>query len=92
VRVHFYATLRAEVGQKAVEVPLPAGSNVLDLAREIARRWPALAERVIDADGGISRQVHIMVDGRNVRWLPAGASTKLAGDEVVDVFPPTAGG
>ncbi len=92
MRVRFYATLRAEVGEKTVELQLPEGTTVLELAEEIARRWPALADRVIDDDGGISRQVHIMVGGRNARWLPDGASTRLAADEVVEVFPPTAGG
>jgi len=92
VRVNFYATLRAAVGQKTVNVCLPDGSSVLDLAEEIARRWPGLADRVIDDEGAISRQVHFMIGGRNVRWLPEGAATKLAAESVVDVFPPTAGG
>jgi MoaD family protein len=92
MRVNFYATLRAEVGQKAVELPLPEGTTALELAEEIARRWPALADQVIDEEGGISRRVHIMIGGRNVRWLPDGSATQLAADERVDVFPPTAGG
>jgi len=92
MRVNFYATLRAAVGQKTVDVALPEGSSVRALAHEIARRWPALADRVVDAEGGISRQVHFMIGGRNVRWLPDGAATRLGLDDVIDVFPPSAGG
>lgn len=92
MRVHFYATLRAVVGQKTVEMDLPPDARAIDLAREIARRWPALAERVIDSHGEISRQVHLMVDGRNVRWLPDGSATPLRADATIDVFPPSAGG
>ena len=92
MRVHFYATLRATVGQKAIDLPLAEGTCVKDLALEIARRWPALADQLFDAEGEISRQVHFMIDGRNIRWLPDGSATKLYGRNVIDVFPPTAGG
>jgi MoaD family protein len=92
MQVNFYATLRTAVGQKTVELSLPDGSSAQALAHEIARRWPALADRVVDAEGGISRRVHFMLGGRNVRWLPEGAATKLAATDVIDVFPPTAGG
>jgi molybdopterin converting factor small subunit len=33
-----------------------------------------------------------MIGGRNVRWLPEGDETKLCATDVVEVFPPTAGG
>jgi molybdopterin synthase sulfur carrier subunit len=92
MRVHFYATLRAVVGRKTVDVDLPSGARAIDLCRAIAERWPDLAERVIDERGEISRQVHVLVDGRNVRWLPDGSATVLATDATIDVFPPAAGG
>jgi len=33
-----------------------------------------------------------MIDGRNIRWLPEGSATRLYAGNVIDVFPPTAGG
>jgi molybdopterin synthase sulfur carrier subunit len=92
MRVQFYATLRDVVGEKTVDVAIPDGSTVRELALAIARRWPALAERMIDSDGEISRQVHFMIGGRNVRWLPDGSATAIAGNDRIEVFPPTAGG
>lgn len=92
MRVSFYATLRALVGEKSIEVPLGDGTTVLDLARELVARYPALAEHVFDEHGRLSRRVHFMIDGRNVRWLPRGASTVLRPEHRVDVFPPAAGG
>lgn len=92
MRVHFHATLRAVVGQKTVEMELPPDARAIDLARAIADRWPDLAARVLDDAGEISRQVHLMVDGRNVRWLPDGSATPLRPDATIDVFPPSAGG
>lgn len=92
MRVNFHATLRAIVGQKAVELPMAEGACVKELALEIARRWPALMDRIFDTEGGISHQVHFMIGGRNMRWLPEGSTTKLFSSDVIDIFPPTAGG
>lgn len=92
MRVNFYATLREAVGQKTVELLLEEGTCVQDVALEIARRWPALADRIFDTEGEITRQVHFMVGGRNIRWLPKGSATKLCSSDVIDVFPPSAGG
>ncbi len=92
MRINFYATLRSAIGQNFVELPLAEGTSVVELAREIARRWPALGDRILDAEGEISGQVHFMIGGRNIRWLPMGSATPLSCDEVIDVFPPTAGG
>jgi molybdopterin synthase sulfur carrier subunit len=92
MRVSFYATLRAVVGAKHVELPLEPGATVMHLAQAIARRWPELAGQVLTEDGQLSRQIHIMIDGRNCRWLPNGPSTSLEPGQTIDVFPPTAGG
>jgi molybdopterin synthase sulfur carrier subunit len=92
VRVRLYATLRAVVGAKTVELPLGQGATVLDLAAALVERCPALAEHVLDEAGGLSRRVHVMVDGRNVRWLPQGARTVLKAGHEVAIFPPAAGG
>jgi molybdopterin synthase sulfur carrier subunit len=92
MQVTFYATLRAVVGAKQVEIDLGPDATVLDLAQRIAERWPELAERVLTPEGRLSRQVHILVDGRNSRWLPLGSATPIGPGQKVDVFPPTAGG
>ena len=92
MRIHFYAALRQVVGEKTVEVGIPDGSSVRDLACEIARRWPALADQVIDSSGEISRRVHFMVGERNVRWMPDGSATRISAADKVEIFPPAAGG
>ena len=37
------------------------------------------------------RRVNVFVEGRNIRWLE-GLATPLEPDQVVDIFPPVAGG
>ena len=90
--MNFYATLRAAVGEKTIDVPIPDGSTAIDLARIIAERWPQLAEHLLDAQGEVSNQVQFMIGGRNIRWLPKGSATRLHADDLIDIFPPSAGG
>lgn len=92
MKVRFFATLRAIVGAKAIEVDVPADATVVDLARELAERYPALAEHFFDEAGEIGRRVHFMVDGRSSRWLPEGGHTVIGPENEIDVFPPAAGG
>jgi len=92
VRIGFYATLRALVGEKSIELPLPGGATVRDLAHALTERYPALAEHVFDEQGELSRRVHFMLDGRNARWLPDGADTVIEPGQRVDVFPRAARG
>lgn len=95
MQVRFYATLRALVGARTLEVPLPEGASVLDLARTLARLHPALAEHFFadpERPDALARSVHFRLDGRDVRWLPEAEHTVLRPEHEVDVFPPVAGG
>ena len=92
MKVNFYATLRAFVGQKTVELSVSEPCCALDLARLIADRWPRLADQLFDTAGEISAQIQFLIDGRNVRWLPDRGATIISTSDVIDIFPPTAGG
>ena len=91
MRVSFYATLRPIVGQRSVDLPVNAGATVQELVDALAARWPGLSEHLFDEAGGLSRRVNVFVEGRNIRWL-VGLATPLEPDQVVDIFPPVAGG
>ena len=91
MQVHVYATLRPIVGGRDVEVSLPRDGTVMDLVRDMAKRWPALAEHLLDEHGRLSRRVNVFVGGRNARWLD-GEATRLDPGLRVDIFPPVAGG
>ncbi len=92
MEVAFFATLRAIVGAKRVEIDLPGDARVGELVDALVARWPDLKELLRDESGGLSRRVHVFLDGRSVRWLPEGEATSLEGVESVDVFPAVAGG
>ena len=92
MRVSFFATLREIVGGRDIDVSLPEGATVRDLAEELVRRWPALREHLFTHEGELSRRAAIFVDGRNVRWLPDGEATRVSARECIAVIPPAAGG
>ena len=92
MRVKVYATLRPIVGERIVDLPLPEGSRVRDLAALMVERWPGLAPLMLDEAGGLSQRVHVFVDGRSARYLPDGVETKLFTGNEIDVFPAIAGG
>jgi MoaD family protein len=88
----FYATIRAIVGAKTLEIDLADGSSIQDLLDRVIERCPPLAEKLLEADGKLSRSVQVFVDGRSASHLPDGLETKLGADEAVDIFPAVAGG
>jgi molybdopterin synthase sulfur carrier subunit len=92
VRVRFYATFRPIVGGKHADVEVADGARVEDLLAAILERWPALREHLVEPDGGLSKRANLFVDGRAVRFLPAGLATPLEPGHEVDCFPATAGG
>jgi len=47
VRVHFFSTIRARVGEKQIVIELPTGARVEDLKREIAVLYPEAAAAIL---------------------------------------------
>ena len=93
MEIRFYATLRAIVGSKVVEVEVPERPSVQQVLDRVVSEFPALASDLLDAEtGALSRRSHIMVNGRSAIYLDEGLATRLTGDEAIDFFPAVAGG
>ncbi len=92
MKVGFYATLRKIVGAKYVDVGDIVGMTVAELVHHVVALHPALAEEMLDADGGISRHVHVFIDGRSANWLADGKATRIEPTHQVEFFPAVAGG
>ena len=91
MHVNVYATLRPIVGDRFVDLPIEEGATVHDLIACMVDRWPELAEMMLE-NGEVSRRVHVFIDGRSSRHLPAGSETPLHGGQRIDVSPAVAGG
>ncbi len=92
MQVRFFASLRAIVGAKCVDLKVPDAITAQELLAAILRRYPELAPEILDESGGLSRRVQLMVNGRSVVYLEEGLATRLEGDEAIDLFPAVAGG
>ncbi len=87
-RVRIPPTLRDEVGG-AREVAAE-GSTVRDLLDDLASRFPALRERVLE-DGGLASFVNVYVEGEDVRTRE-GLETPVREGATVILLPAMAGG
>jgi sulfur-carrier protein len=94
VKVILYATLRAAVGLRMVELgpEVGVGSSVWDAVHALIARHPVLGSELLDENGHLSRHVHVMVNGRDAPYLDRGLDTPLGPDDTLDVFPPVGGG
>jgi MoaD family protein len=92
MRVHLFATLRALVGQKTVELPVAPGATAQALLDALLDHQPALRPQLVDADGALFGHVHLFINGRDVQHLPDAMATRLRGEDQVNVFPAVGGG
>jgi molybdopterin synthase sulfur carrier subunit len=92
VKVNFYASLRQVVGQKLIEIPISNGITVRELVSAIIERIPSLERELIDDHGDLFEHIHVVVNGRDVRYLEGGLDRELLPDDQVSVFPAVSGG
>ncbi len=91
MRIRLFASLRQAAGVSELAYPPAGDARVRDVVEMLVGRYPALAGKLVDEDGGLRGAVSIFVDGRNIR-LREGLDTPLAGVDELAMFPPVAGG
>lgn len=80
------------VGGKEAAFDVPDGASVGDVLNAIVKTYPEMREHLIDVDGSLSRRANLFVDGRALRFLPAGLETPLEPEQELDCFQAVAGG
>lgn len=90
--VHFYATLRAIIGKKTVEVPLSDGATAIQLVHSVTTEYPALRDELLDAENRFHTHMKMFINGREVVYLPSQFDTIIKPNDKVDIFPPVGGG
>ncbi len=88
MRVNLYATYRDMAGVKRLELE---GATVGEVLEALLERHPELAAELLGAPGVLSERVSLFLNGRDVRYLQ-GLATPLSSTDVIDIFPPVAGG
>ncbi len=89
VKVRIPTPLRPVTGGQA-EVE-GAGETVLELLRELDRRYPGLAGKIFAEDGRVQRFINIFVNDEDIRFLQ-GIDTPLRDGDEVSIIPAIAGG
>lgn len=92
MQVNLYATFRLIAGTRSLTLDLPEGSTVRQAVDEILARLPDLRPHWVNAQNEIHAHVHGFVNGKDVSTLPQGWDTPLHSGDVLDFFPPVAGG
>lgn len=92
MQVNLYATFRLIAGTRSLTLDLPEGSTVRQAVDEILARLPDLRPHWVNAQNEIHAHVHGFVNGKDVSTLPQGWDTPLQSGDVLDFFPPVAGG
>ncbi len=92
MEVHFYATLRAIVGKKTVQVDMPPNTTALELIQLVSRQYPALHDELLDAQNRFQRHMKLFINGREAVYLEKQLETIIRPGDKIDVFPPVGGG
>jgi molybdopterin synthase sulfur carrier subunit len=91
MNVRLYATLRPIVGGATVSVDTGPGDTFRDLIDELVLRWPEIKPELYDREGKLRNNIHIFLNGRDVRYLD-GLDMPIPEDAEVRIFPPVGGG
>lgn len=89
--VRLYATLRPIVGGSKVSLHTSPGDTFQQMLDELITRWPDLKSELFDRDGQLHNNIHIFLNGRDIRYL-GGIDMEIPPDAEVRIFPPVGGG
>jgi molybdopterin synthase sulfur carrier subunit len=92
MKINFYATLRAIVGQKTVDLALPEQVTVQGLIDRMVTTYPGLRRELLDDNGNLYPHVHLFINGRDAPYLDQGLATRVELEDTVSVFPAVGGG
>ncbi|MGD2144231.1 MAG: MoaD/ThiS family protein [Anaerolineae bacterium] len=91
MKVRVFATLRALAGGKDIDVEVGGRETVRDVMKKLTATYPALGERILDDDGKVQNSMHVLVNGRSIRFLD-GLDTVIREGDRLALFPAIGGG
>ncbi|PIV27212.1 MAG: MoaD/ThiS family protein [Anaerolineae bacterium CG03_land_8_20_14_0_80_58_20] len=92
MKVNFYATLRAVVGKKTIEVDLKPQATARDLVEVVVTDYPSMRTELLDANNEFQSHMKFFINGREAVYLENKMNTVIQPDDKVDIFPPVGGG
>jgi molybdopterin synthase sulfur carrier subunit len=91
MQVRVFGTLRLFAGAKAIEVEANPWDTVESLLGKVTTECPTLTEKVFDEEGNLRNSIHVLVNGRSIRYLD-GLDSPVDESDRVALFPAVGGG
>ncbi len=91
MEIKVFATLREVVGGKSIQVDINGPVTAAVLLHQVVEKHPALGPKLFAPDGTLNPSVHVLINGRDVRFLQ-GLDTIISSSDTVQMFPPVGGG
>ena len=91
MEIRVFATLRDVVGRASITIDDVPGMTVDHVLQAVSVAHPALRTKLLDEKGALQTAIHILVNGRDVRFLN-GLETVVSPQDSVRIFPPVGGG
>ena len=79
------------MGANEAKVDVAAGDTVRDVLEKLTAAYPALGERILDADGGLQSSILVLVNGRSAKFLD-GLDSPIQESDQLALFPTVGGG
>jgi MoaD family protein len=92
MKITFYATLRDITGSKVVDIPVDPGATAKEILDAIVIKFPAMKKELLQPDGRLHGQVHLIINGRDVQFLADDLNTIITPGDEISVFPAVGGG
>ncbi len=91
MEIKVYATLRDIVGGKSIHLDGFTELTVAEMLQAILVQYPGLRSEFYKSNGDMHSAVHVLINGRDARFLQ-GDDTVITANDVVRIFPPVGGG
>jgi sulfur-carrier protein len=92
MNINFYATLRAIIGQKTIQMDMPPGATARQLIDLVVASYPDLGPELLDENGDFRSHMKMFINGREAVYLDDKFSYVMKPTDKVDIFPPVGGG
>jgi molybdopterin synthase sulfur carrier subunit len=91
MEIKVYATLRDIVGGGSIHLNGVSEITVEKMLQQMFAQFPDLKSEFYKSDGEMHSAIHILINGRDMRYIN-GWETRVTDKDVVRIFPPVGGG
>jgi molybdopterin synthase sulfur carrier subunit len=91
MEIKIHATLRDAVGKKCVRLDKFSNATIEQILQELISRYPAIVPKLFRDNGELHAGAHILINGRDMRYLN-GLETRISAEDEVRIFPAVGGG